>query len=106
MLADANVKMLLFGHTNKTNHRMFAYEHEGKTCYHLALNIGSVAKTKDGDPCAAYQLLHLNENTSLTDPISLRSELICVADFAGAEGRFGTRSSRRPTQELVMYFLR
>jgi hypothetical protein len=38
-----------------------------------------VGKPKDGDPRAAYQLLHLDEQTTLTDPDSVRSELIRVA---------------------------
>ena len=62
VLADANAKMLLFGHTHKPYHLMFAYEHEGETRYRLALNVGSVGKPKDGDPRAAFQLLHLNES--------------------------------------------
>ncbi|GAB3309825.1 metallophosphoesterase family protein [Hymenobacter tenuis] len=79
VLADAHADILLFGHTHKPYHRTFAYEHEGETRYRHALNIGSVGKPKDGDPRAAYQLLHLHENTTLTDPSSVRSELIRVA---------------------------
>ena len=79
VLAEANADILLFGHTHKPYHRTFAYEHEGETRYRYALNIGSVGKPKDGDPRAAYQLLHLDENTKLTDPNSVRSELVRVA---------------------------
>jgi diadenosine tetraphosphatase ApaH/serine/threonine PP2A family protein phosphatase len=50
----------------------------GETRYRHALNIGSVGKPKDGDPRAAYQLLHLDEHTTLTDPSSVRSELVRV----------------------------
>ena len=86
VLAEANADVLLFGHTHKPYHRTFAYEHEGETRYGRALNSSSVGKPKDGDPRAAYQLLHLDENTTRTDPTSVRSELIRVADFAGVGG--------------------
>ncbi|MCC2548752.1 metallophosphatase family protein [Hymenobacter sp. BT175] len=78
ILQEANADILLFGHTHKPYHRTFAYEHEGETRYRHALNIGSVGKPKDGDPRAAYQLLHLDEHTKLTDPTSVRSELVRV----------------------------
>ncbi|WP_201981595.1 metallophosphoesterase family protein [Hymenobacter rubidus] len=78
VLEEANADILLFGHTHKPYHRTFAYEHDGHTRYRHALNIGSVGKPKDGDPRAAYQLLHLDENTSLADPHSVRSELVRV----------------------------
>jgi predicted phosphodiesterase len=79
LLTDAHADVLLFGHTHKPYHRMFAYEHEGETRYRHALNIGSVGKPKDGDPRAAYLLLHLDEQTRLTDPASIRSELVRVS---------------------------
>ena len=50
----------------------------GETRYRHALNIGSVGNPKDDDPRAAYQLLHLDEHTTLTDPASVRSELVRV----------------------------
>ena len=79
ILQDANADVLLFGHTHKPFHRTFAYEHaSGETRYRHALNIGSVGKPKDGDPRAAYQLLHLDENTTLNSPQSVRSELVRV----------------------------
>ena len=78
VLEEANADVMLFGHTHKPYHRSFAYEHEGKTRYRHALNIGSVGKPKDGDPRAAYQLLHLDEHTTLADAHSVRSELIRV----------------------------
>ncbi|UOQ52907.1 metallophosphoesterase family protein [Hymenobacter cellulosivorans] len=79
VLEDASADILLFGHTHKPFHRTFAYQHKGETRYRHALNIGSVGKPKDGDPRAAYQLLHLDEHTSLTDPHNIRSELVRVA---------------------------
>ncbi|GAA4390149.1 metallophosphoesterase family protein [Hymenobacter koreensis] len=79
ILEDASADILLFGHTHKPYHRTFAYQHEGATRYRHALNIGSVGKPKDGDPRAAYQLLYLDENTTLTDPHGVRSELVRVA---------------------------
>ena len=79
VLEEAGADVLLFGHTHKPYHRTFAYEAAGETRYRHALNIGSVGKPKDGDPRAAYQLLHFDENTRLTDPGSVRSELVRVA---------------------------
>ncbi|GAC1371726.1 MAG: metallophosphoesterase family protein [Hymenobacter sp.] len=79
VLEEAQADILLFGHTHKPYHRTFAYEHEGATRYRHALNIGSVGKPKDGDPRAAYQLLHLDEHTKLTEAGSVRSELVRVA---------------------------
>ncbi|MBX0291954.1 metallophosphatase family protein [Hymenobacter sp. HSC-4F20] len=78
VLEDANADVLLFGHTHRPYHRTFAYESNGETRYRHALNIGSVGKPKDGDPRAAYLLLHLNQETQLTSPTSLRSELVRV----------------------------
>ncbi|MBC6991979.1 metallophosphoesterase family protein [Hymenobacter sp. BT491] len=79
ILDEANADILLFGHTHKPYHRTFAYEYEGQLRHRHALNIGSVGKPKDGDPRAAYQLLHFDSTTSLTEPERLRSELIRVA---------------------------
>jgi len=78
LLEEAHADVLLFGHTHKPYHRTLAYEHEGNTRYRHALNLGSVGKPKDGDPRAAYLLLHLDAQTTLTDPQSLRSELVRV----------------------------
>ena len=79
LLAEANADIMLFGHTHKPYHRTFAYEAAGETRYRHALNVGSVGKPKDGDPRAAYQLLHLDERTSLSSPAGVRSELVRVA---------------------------
>lgn len=79
LLAGAGADVLLFGHTHKPYHRTLPYAHAGETRYRHALNTGSVGKPKDGDPRAAYLLLHLDEHTTLTDPASLRSEFVRVA---------------------------
>ncbi|OGX82486.1 metallophosphoesterase family protein [Hymenobacter coccineus] len=79
VLAEAGADVLLFGHTHKPYHRALPYPHEGETRYRHALNIGSVGKPKDGDPRAAYLLLHLDQQTTLTDPTGLRSEFVRVA---------------------------
>ncbi|GAB3841330.1 metallophosphoesterase family protein [Hymenobacter jeollabukensis] len=78
VLQDAGADVLLFGHTHKPFHRVLPAEPGTSPRYHHALNIGSVGKPKDGDPRAAYLLLHLDEQTSLTDPAGLRSELVRV----------------------------
>ena len=80
LFESAGADVLLFGHTHKPYHRSLPYAAEtGETRYRHALNIGSVGKPKDGDPRAAYLLLHLDENTTLADPASLRSEFVRVA---------------------------
>ncbi|MDO7877126.1 metallophosphoesterase family protein [Hymenobacter sp. ASUV-10] len=79
LLAEAGADVLLFGHTHKPYHRALPYQTAtGETRYRHALNLGSVGKPKDGDPRAAYLLLHLDENTTLADPHSLRAELVRV----------------------------
>ncbi|HET9504909.1 MAG TPA: metallophosphoesterase family protein [Hymenobacter sp.] len=78
LLEGAGADILLFGHTHKPYHRAIPYQHEGKTRYRHALNIGSVGKPKDGDARAAYLLLHLDQHTTLTDASSLRSEFVRV----------------------------
>ena len=79
LLEEAHADVLLFGHTHRPYHRALPYEHAGETRYRHALNIGSVGKPKDGDPRAAYLLLHLDPHSNLTDPAGLRSELVRVA---------------------------
>ncbi len=80
LLADAQADVLLFGHTHQPFHRVLPYPAaDGETRYRHALNIGSVGKPKDGDPRAAYLLVHLDETTSLTTPTGVRSELVRVA---------------------------
>jgi diadenosine tetraphosphatase ApaH/serine/threonine PP2A family protein phosphatase len=81
VLAEAQADVLLFGHTHRPFHRVLAADEPAPGAaprYRHALNIGSVGKPKDGDPRAAYLLLHLDAATSLTDPAGLRSELVRV----------------------------
>ena len=78
LLQGAGADVLLFGHTHQPYHRTLAYEHAGETRYRHALNLGSVGKPKDGDPRAAYLLLHLDQITTLTNPAGLRRELVRV----------------------------
>ena len=95
VLADANADVRLFGHIHKPYHQAFAYEPEGETRYRHALNIGSAGKPEDGDPRAAYQLLHLDENTTLTDPNNVRSELIRV-EYNGEKAAQAVEASPLP----------
>ncbi|RAK66165.1 metallophosphoesterase family protein [Hymenobacter edaphi] len=78
VLQDAGADVLLFGHTHKPFHRVLPAAPDAPPHYRHALNIGSVGKPKDGDPRAAYLLLHLDEQTSLAEPTGLRSELVRV----------------------------
>ena len=79
LLEEAHADVLLFGHTHRPYHRALPCEHAGETRYRHALNIGAVGKPKDGDPRAAYLLLHLDPHSNLTEPAGLRSELVRVA---------------------------
>lgn len=78
VLQDAGADVLLFGHTHKPFHRVLPAEPGQPPRYHHALNIGSVGKPKDGDPRAAYLLLHLDAHTTLTQPAGLRAEVVRV----------------------------
>ncbi|MCC3158671.1 metallophosphatase family protein [Hymenobacter sp. 15J16-1T3B] len=75
VLEDAGADVLLFGHTHKPFHRALP---AGPLRYRHALNVGSVGKPKDGDPRAAYLLLHLDAHTTLAEPAGLRAELVRV----------------------------
>lgn len=74
IIREAQTDILLFGHTHQPFHRVLSYEENGQTRYCHAINLGSVGKPKDGDPRAGYALLHLQEQTSITEAASLRVE--------------------------------
>ena len=68
--SDADI--LCFGHSHKPYYRVLE---DGNRFYH-AINTGSVGKPKDGNPQGGYVLLHINDNSSITDKNSIHVEFI------------------------------
>lgn len=59
MMELSKVDVLLCGHTHKPFHRIIQKNKQQK---HI-INIGSVGKSKDGDPRVCYALVELNQDT-------------------------------------------
>ncbi|HEX2533606.1 MAG TPA: metallophosphoesterase family protein [Chitinophagaceae bacterium] len=77
ILKDARADILCFGHTHKPWHRVLPDETTSGTSRYLhAINTGSVGKPKDGDPRGCFVLLHLDGQSTLSDPGSVRVEFI------------------------------
>lgn len=74
MMREAKADILCVGHSHKPYHRVIAINESIK---HV-INIGSVGKPKDGNPMGCYVLLHINENSSVTDKDSVQVEFIRV----------------------------
>jgi putative phosphoesterase len=72
IMQDADADVMCFGHTHKPYHRILSEE----THYRHAINIGSVGKPKDGDPRGGYVMLHINENSSISDKSTIQTEFI------------------------------
>lgn len=73
IMHDADADVMCFGHTHKPYHRVLADE---GLHYRHAINIGSVGKPKDGDPRGGYVMLHINENSSISDKSTVQTEFI------------------------------
>jgi putative phosphoesterase len=76
IMQDADADIMCFGHTHKPYHRILTAGEDGKDRFRHAINIGSVGKPKDGDPRGGYVLLHINENSSISNKDSLKVEFI------------------------------
>jgi predicted phosphodiesterase len=76
IMQAANADIMFFGHTHKPYHRILADTGDQKTRYRHAVNIGSVGKPKDNDPRGCYVMLHLDENSTVHVPESIRVEFI------------------------------
>lgn len=74
IMQEADADIMCFGHTHKPYHRVLNAE-EGNRFYH-AINIGSVGKPKDGDPRGGYVLLHINDNSSISNKDSIQVEFV------------------------------
>ncbi len=64
IMEQADADILCFGHTHKPYHRIL---NSDENHFRHAINIGSVGKPKDGDPRGGYVILHIEENTSITN---------------------------------------
>lgn len=73
IMHDADADVMCFGHTHKPYHRILTEEN---LHYRHAINIGSVGKPKDGDPRGGYVMLHINENSSISDKHTVQTEFI------------------------------
>ncbi len=79
IMTDARAQVMCFGHTHKPYHRKLVQTNEsGSANYLHAVNIGSVGKPKDGNPDACYCMIHLDENSSLAKPESIKVEFMRV----------------------------
>lgn len=76
ILEMANADILCFGHTHKPYHRILQSGNRDAPHFRHAINIGSVGKPKDGDPCGCYALLHFDETSSTQRAESIRVEFI------------------------------
>ena len=76
IMQDADADIMCFGHTHKPYHRILSTTEEGKERFKHAINIGSVGKPKDGDSRGGYVLLHINDNSSISDKESINVEFI------------------------------
>ncbi|GAA3932672.1 YfcE family phosphodiesterase [Chitinophaga oryziterrae] len=73
IMHDADADIMCFGHTHKPYHRVLTEEGQH---YRHAINIGSVGKPKDGDPRGGYVMLHINEDSSISDKSTVQTEFI------------------------------
>lgn len=76
IMQEADADILCFGHTHKPYHRVITTVEQDTERYKHAINIGSVGKPKDGDPRGGYVLLHINDNSSVTDKNAIQVEFI------------------------------
>lgn len=76
IMQDADADIMCFGHTHKPYHRILSTTEEGKERFKHAINIGSVGKPKDGDARGGYVMLHINDNSSISDKESIKVEFI------------------------------
>ncbi len=76
IMHDADADIMCFGHTHKPYHRILNYSPDGQDHYRHAINIGSVGKPKDGNPQGGYVILHINDDSGITNKDSIRADFI------------------------------
>ena len=80
IMEQAGADVMLFGHTHKPYHRILeSVQTDGQVHFRHAINIGSVGKPKDGDPRGGYVILHINQDASVTDKLSISAEFVRFA---------------------------
>jgi len=80
IMEQAGADVMLFGHTHKPYHRILeSVQTDGSDQFRHAINIGSVGKPKDGDPRGGYVILHINQDASVTDKLSISAEFVRFA---------------------------
>ncbi len=95
IMQDADADIMCFGHTHKPYHRILNSGTDGQDHYRHAINIGSVGKPKDGNPQGGYVMLHINDNSSITDKESIRVEFIRF-DYDTEKAARAVEDSRLP----------
>lgn len=76
IMQDADADIMCFGHTHKPYHRILPTTPGDNLHYRHAINIGSVGKPKDNNPKGGYVILHINENSSITNKEAVQVEFI------------------------------
>ena len=76
IMHDADADIMCFGHTHKPYHRILPSEPGDHLHYRHAINIGSVGKPKDNNPKGCIVMLHINENSSISNKDSIQVEFI------------------------------
>lgn len=76
IMQDADADVMCFGHTHKPYHRILPTEAGDNPHYRHAINIGSVGKPKDNNPKGCYVILHINDNSSISNKDSIQVEFI------------------------------
>lgn len=76
IMQDADADIMCFGHTHKPYHRVLPSEPGDNPHYRHAINIGSVGKPKDNNPKGCYVMLHINDNSSITNKETVQTEFI------------------------------
>ena len=76
ILEQADADILCFGHTHKPYHRILKSDASDANYYRHAVNIGSVGKPKDGNPCGCYVLLTINAESSIENKDAIKVEFI------------------------------
>ena len=79
IMEQADADIMCFGHTHKPYHRILNSGIDGQDHFRHAINIGSVGKPKDGDLRGGYVLLHIQEDSSITNKDAVKVEFIRFA---------------------------
>lgn len=76
IMQEAAADIMCFGHTHKPYHRVLKEGTTEAPRYRHAINTGSVGKPKDGNPQGGYVLLHIHDNSAISDKDSIGVEFI------------------------------